>query len=231
MSTVWFCGDTHGSLVHLQRAWDRHGPVDAVVHLGDFELEQPLSSLVSKALADVLWWIPGNHDFDQRRFHQHLFTDRLASRCLHAQVRRVAALRMAGLGGNFQSKVWRPPAPAMDVNPLRARQRAARASDMPSLKKLGAIWPDQIEQLSKQRASILVTHEAPSSHRHGFSEIDALAVKLGVSLIVHGHHHEDLDSTVADGAIRVLGVGLRGITDQAGLRIVPGEQSRRAPAI
>lgn len=231
MTTIWFCGDTHGSLVHLQRAWDRYGPVDAVVHLGDFEQEKPLSSHLSKALADVFWWIPGNHDFDQKSYHQHLFADPLACRCLHAQVRRVADVRIAGLGGNFQGTVWRPPAQPLEAHPLKVRQRASRSDDTPSLKKIGAIWPDQVEQLSKQRASILVTHEAPSSHRHGFAALDEMAMKLGAQLIAHGHHHEDLDSTIADGRIRVIGVGLRGITDQNGNRVVPGEKRRHGPSI
>lgn len=228
MSTLWFCGDTHGSLLHLQRAWDRHGPVDAIIHLGDFDLARSLSDELSKDLAAVFWWIPGNHDFDQKSHHQYLFADPLASRCLHAQARRVADIRIAGLGGNFQGKVWRPPEPPQEAHPLKVRQRAGRASDAPSLKLLGAIWPDQVAQLSKQRASILVTHEAPSSHRNGFAAIDELAAKLGASLIVHGHHHEDYDATINGGRTRVMGVGFRGITDQHGRRIVPGSRGNRS---
>ncbi|NDP63072.1 MAG: hypothetical protein GZ092_10600 [Polaromonas sp.] len=45
--------------------------------------------------------------------------------------------------------------------------------------------------LSKLRADILVTHEAPSCHPHGFAALDALARSLRVVRSFHGHHHDD----------------------------------------
>ena len=53
---------------------------------------------------------------------------------------------------------------------------------------------------------ILITHEAPSCHRLGFSEIDDLAEIMGVKLIVHGHYHETYRGELPNG-IRVIGVG------------------------
>jgi Icc-related predicted phosphoesterase len=38
-----------------------------------------------------------------------------------------------------------------------------------------------------------VTHEAPSAHPHGWQAIDELAQMLGVQLVVHGHHHQNID--------------------------------------
>jgi len=52
-----------------------------------------------------------------------------------------------------------------------------------------AIWPEDIETLASQKADILVTHEAPSSHPSGSAVIDELARAMGARLIVHGHHH------------------------------------------
>ncbi|GCL66129.1 hypothetical protein AQPW35_52100 [Rubrivivax pictus] len=40
---------------------------------------------------------------------------------------------------------------------------------------------------------MLVTHEAPSWHDHGFAALDSLAVRMGVRWLVHGHHHTDID--------------------------------------
>ena len=52
-----------------------------------------------------------------------------------------------------------------------------------------AIWPEDYDALAAQRADILVTHEAPSSHPAGKAALDALARAMGARLIVHGHHH------------------------------------------
>lgn len=54
------------------------------------------------------------------------------------------------------------------------------------------------EGLKNQRADILVTHEAPSAHRHGFA-IDDLARRLGVTT-----------------SFNAVEVGFRGIIDQDG---------------
>jgi hypothetical protein len=42
-----------------------------------------------------------------------------------------------------------------------------------------AIWREDIEALAAQRADVLVTHEAPSSHPSGVAVIDALARRMG----------------------------------------------------
>jgi hypothetical protein len=52
-----------------------------------------------------------------------------------------------------------------------------------------------------------VTHEAPSSHPHGFPVIDALAGRCGARLIVHGHHHQSYQAELPNG-ISVRGLGL-----------------------
>jgi len=57
-----------------------------------------------------------------------------------------------------------------------------------------------------KRADILVAHEAPSTHTHGFAALDDLARTLRVRLVVHGHHHTSLSGVIADG-IAVIGLG------------------------
>ena len=56
---------------------------------------------------------------------------------------------------------------------------------------LAAIYPEDVESLSKLRADILVTHEAPSCHPHGFALIDEFARSLQVARTFHGHQHDD----------------------------------------
>jgi hypothetical protein len=79
--------------------------------------------------------------------------------------------------------------------------------------------------LQAQRADILVTHVAPSSHQHGFAAIDQLANSLGVLTSFHGHHHDRRDHSAE--RLRLgfdaFGVGFRGITDQDWRVILAGE--------
>lgn len=222
---IWFCGDTHGSLAHIQRAFDARGGCDAVIHLGDFDLETPLSTQLSPALQAKFWWIPGNHDFDNDTAWRSLHQDALSRHNLHGRVYPVAGLGIAGLGCNFKARVWYPPAPPVHRDPATYAQRLQRQGDALKRTVDSMIWPDMVNTLSRSRADVLVTHEAPSCHRHGFAVLDELAASMQASLLVHGHHHEDYESTVNAGATRVLGVGFRGITTLQGERLLPGAQS------
>lgn len=60
--------------------------------------------------------------------------------------------------------------------------------------------------MAKMRADVLVCHEAPTSHPHGFGGMDDLAKAMGVRLIVHGHHHHGYIGASRDG-IEVRGLG------------------------
>jgi len=75
-----------------------------------------------------------------------------------------------------------------------------------------------------------VTHEAPSAHPHGCKAIDELAETLGVQLVVHGHHHQNIDylaegMQTAAGPFRAFGVDmgshLAWPLDETGLRGTP----------
>lgn len=85
------------------------------------------------------------------------------------------------------------------------------------------IFPATIEHLAQQRADVLVSHEAPAAHPHGFRAIDDLARAMGVSAVFHGHHHRD--RTYPDGSegYRAHAVGLRGIRDLNGQAIHSAE--------
>jgi hypothetical protein len=88
-----------------------------------------------------------------------------------------------------------------------------------------AIWPEDCDYLATQRADILVTHEAPSSHPAGSAALDALARKMGARLIVHGHHHVNYLATADDG-LQVLGVAAAWGATETGEVLWEGEAPR-----
>ncbi|CAN5243573.1 hypothetical protein BH10PSE16_BH10PSE16_42600 [soil metagenome] len=84
--------------------------------------------------------------------------------------------------------------------------------------------------LAKERAEVLVTHEAPSAHPHGFVAIDELARRLGAGRSFHGHRHDSLDYSSSWDALGVQarGVGFRGIMDLEGRVIRAGDYDDKA---
>jgi len=134
----------------------------------------------------------------------------------------VDGLRIAGLGGIFHGKVWRPPEEWLHENPesLAASCEWSWRGGMPR-QYHSAIFPEHYFNLVGQRADILVTHEAPSAHPFGFEAIDELARSLGAAKAFHGHHHDCLDYSDDDARLgfEAFGVGFCGITDAQG-RIV-----------
>jgi predicted phosphodiesterase len=209
---ILYCGDPHGDWRAILRAADAARP-GALVLLGDMGLRRPLEEEVRPALdagARVLW-IAGNHDVDSEDGPGFLFGSALAGGNLSGRVAAVGGLRVAGLGGVFQARVWHPRAGGGVV----FRSRAEMAARLPRgdlwrgglpRKALAAVWREDYEALWDQRADVLVTHEAPSCHRHGFAEIDELARSMGARLVVHGHHHESYGAEL-EGGIAVAGIG------------------------
>lgn len=218
---ILFCGDPHGHFGHIIEAVQEHQPA-AVILLGDLQAQRPLEVELATILDKTeVWFIHGNHDTDCEADHDHLFGSALVERNLHGRVVEIAGLRIAGLGGVFRGKVWTPPAPATFENPKQYLARCGKGNfwrgGLP-LTHRSTIFPVDYESLQKQRADILITHEAPSAHPHGFAAIDQLASSLGVSSSFHGHHHDRLDYSAERTRLgfNAFGVGLRGITDQDG---------------
>jgi hypothetical protein len=145
--------------------------------------------------------------------------------------------RLAGLAGVFRESVWYPsPGTARNGVPaFRSRQAHAKATPRQDrfqgghhFRHWGSIYPDELDRLAELQADVLVTHEAPGYHRHGFSILDTLAQSMGAKVTVHGHQHDKLDSSSrwASQGFRSFGVGLRGIMaidDKGATVIVPGE--------
>lgn len=226
---LYFAGDPHGDFQPINQAVERERP-EGVVLLGDFDLECPLEQALGPWAREIpTWWIHGNHDMDQVHWYDRLHDSELADRCLNARVVEANGVRIAGLGGVFREKIWHPETGVQFRTRndfMRSIGRRERWRDGLPRKHRASIWFEDYERLFDQRADILVLHEAPSSHRYGFAVLDELARAMRVSLVVHGHHHEDYDSVLPSG-IRVIGVGLAGVTDDRGRVVVPGRISTR----
>ena len=232
---IWLCGDVHGHLDPLIEAVLRP-PVSerplAIVLLGDVQAQRPLEVALAPLLAHTaVWFIHGNHDTDSEADHDHLFGSALAGQNLHGRVVEVAGVRIAGLGGVFRGQVWHPPSPWQFETARAYAAWAGRGSrwrgGLP-LRHRSTIFPAEVQALCRQRAEVLVTHEALSSHPHGFAVIDDLARCLGVHRAFHGHHHDRRDYRAAWDRLgfEAHGVGLRGITALDGQVSRAGELDR-----
>ncbi|CAN7173874.1 metallophosphoesterase [Variovorax paradoxus] len=197
---LMFFGDPHGDFEPVIAAVERFQP-EAIVLLGDIQARRPLH-VELRPILDLteVYWIPGNHDTDSNGDYDHLWESELADRNLHGAVVEIAGYKVAGLGGIFRSKIWDPRRPiekaAFQSSDAmrRTMKREERWRDGISRKHRSSIFPDEYQRLLRSGpADILVTHEAPSAHPHGWQVIDELAEKLGVQLVVHGHHHENRD--------------------------------------
>lgn len=226
--TIFFCGDTHGRFAHVIDAVRQHRP-EAIVFLGDLQPKEPLERILAPILDMVdIWFIHGNHDTDADSCYDNLFGSALGDRNLHGRVVDIAGVRVAGLGGIFRGRIWWPSAKPLFETP----QDYCKSCTTHELWRNGlprrhhsSIFPVDYSALVTERAEVLVTHEAPSCHPHGFGTIDELARKLGVRKTFHGHHHDRRDYR-ADWkrlGFEAFGVGLTGISDLDGNVIVSGE--------
>ena len=106
---ILFCGDPHGEFDHIIQRVQQMKPA-AVIMLGDLCLSQPFEQTFASILGLTdIWFIHGNHDTDEVRYHDHLFA--CPERNLHGRVVEIDGFKIAGLGGIFRSQVWYPPEP------------------------------------------------------------------------------------------------------------------------
>jgi len=207
-----FAGDPHRNFAPILRACAVHPP-GTLILLGDCECDEPLPRILAPAI-EAGWdvkWIMGNRDTDTVRAFDNLVSAH-AHGDIGGRTAAAAGLHMGGLAGVFKPRVWHPvecPIPQFHSRAefVHALPPQERWRDGLPLWHRDTIFPEDFDHLRSQRFDILVTHEAPSSHRHGFAVIDALAATAGARLIVHGHHHESYAATLPNG-IRVRGLGL-----------------------
>lgn len=236
-TSILFCGDPHGRFAHILRVAQEF-PSTPVVLLGDMEPQNDLL-IELQPIASRLWWIHGNHDTDEEAVAHRVWDDKVVHHSINARVVILpGGLRIAGLGGVFRESVWHPdPGAARGGRPAftsreehaRSTPRRDRWRDGPHRRHWSSIYPSEVDRLASQRCDVLVLHEAPGYHPLGFSALDDLARAMGAQVVVHGHHHDSLDSSARweQQGFKSFGVGLRGITaiDIHGKAevLVPGE--------
>jgi len=212
MPRLLFHADPHGDFAPLLADIRRESP-DAVILLGDYELDRPLDAVLGD-LGVPVGWIHGNHDIEEDAY-DFLFASDHPS--LDGCVTRLGGQRIAGLGGVFKEKVWYPgkgePAHASREERLAATGKGSRWRGGLPRRVRDAIWPSEWQALAEQSADILVLHEAPESHPNGFAALGDLARALGVHTVLHGHHHHDYEAQIP-GGITVIGLA------QAGSRVL-----------
>jgi predicted phosphodiesterase len=244
--TIVFIGDVHQHW-HFIDAGLAALPTapKAAILLGDIQCDRPLDELAAPLLdrGVAVHWIHGNHDNDggPEMWANLADPDRnpvTAPGALHGRVVKIGGIRIAGLGGTFRPRIWSPPeTPRLrhrhqlteDLHSLGPaygpRQREALAHSLTT----AAIWPEDIETLASQKADILVTHEAPSSHPAGSAVFDDLARAMGARMIVHGHHHVASRAHAHDG-LTVLSVASAWGAALDGTVLWKGEKPRPLPA-
>ncbi|MDP9607236.1 UNVERIFIED_ORG: putative phosphodiesterase [Variovorax paradoxus] len=201
---LMFFGDPHGDLESVVAAVERCRP-EAIVLLGDIQARQPLHIELSPILdLTEVWFIHGNHDTDSNTDYDNLWGSELADHNLHGRIVQIAGYKVAGLGGIFRTKIWDPRQPFTKISFAsadalrRSVRREDRWRDGIARRHRSSIFPeDYLQLLRSHPADILVTHEAPAAHPHGWRAIDELAETLGVQLVVHGHHHQNIDYLAA----------------------------------
>lgn len=94
-----------------------------------------------------------------------------------------------------------------------------------ALTHISTIFYDDWLNLYNQKADILVTHEAPCCHPYGFAGLTELARGMKVKKSFHGHHHDRMDYSSHNDRLgfEAHAVGYRGISDQNGVLIKPGD--------
>jgi hypothetical protein len=187
MRPILFAGDPHRNFAPILRACAAL-PKGVLVLLGDCECDAPLPEILEPAMAagwDVRW-ILGNRDTDSERSYDNL-AGAYPEGDIGARVVEIGGVRIAGLSGVFKPRVWHP----VECEPPQYQTRAEFHRALPAaehwrdglpLWHRDTIFPEDFACLRGARFDVLVTHEAPSSHRHGFAAIDDLAGQGGCTV-------------------------------------------------
>ena len=206
---IVFIGDPHG-LLDQAAAIAAAEQADLAILAGDQTPEEPMDEVMHRFPCKVRF-ILGNHDTDQDRFlKNHLPA---WDKNINCRVIEFGGVRIAALGGVFRASVWH----SRQESSWRFYDREAflkhsrpntRFQGWLPRKHWSTIFPEDIETLkSKGPADVLVCHQPPSTHLHGFKDIDHLAGLLNVKMIIHGHHHEFYESVMGNG-VKVVGLGI-----------------------
>ena len=169
---------------------------------------------------------------DSDEFYDRLWRSELAGHNLHGRVACVAGMRIGGLGGVFRGQIWMPDGNPNYYSPATFMRRVGQGNiwrgGVPRRHR-STIFPSVYGNLQRQKADILVTHEAPSCHKKGFCALDRLAKTMGVKWLFHGHQHEDRAYGM-QGLILTRAVGYNGIVNLKGEVVVEAKLDPREEA-
>jgi hypothetical protein len=249
---VLFCGDPHSRFRQVVESASRTR-ASTVVLLGDMEPSRPLEEeMAALQQSDIEWYfIAGNHDADSQVLARRVWNRNTDPHNVHGRaVTLKGGLRLAGLAGVFRGDVWYPQVgdknggrstyySRLNLERVTPRQYRFNPYDAPAPqvhhKHWASIFEEEYDALAEMQADILVTHEAPSYHCDfsgkgtGFRAIDELAQFLGARYAIHGHHHDNQDSSEfwVQQKFESHGVGLRGVSalwpDGRWEVVMPGE--------
>ncbi len=230
-------GDVHGNFEHVLPVVEAEQPC-AIIFLGDLQAQRPLEQELAEVMKlTEVYFIHGNHDTDSRSDYDNLFDSAIAERNLHGRVVEIDGIKVAGLGGIFREKIWRPD--PVETQPKHTSYDALakhlkaevayhkinqQKADLEMRKHRTSIFYQDWLKLYGQQADVLVTHEAPSCHPHGFKAIDLLAQSMKAKYSFHGHHHDRLNYSTHEAALgfSAHGVGFQGVSDMYGGMISAG---------
>ena len=207
-------GDMHGDPAPLL---DHCAPLPpgVVLLVGDLDLTAPLHETL-RPLFDAGWqvfYITGNHDTDRAERYPLLFDDHPDGN-LHGRAITVDGVRIAGLGGIFRGQIWSPKYGSEEPKwrsreefVVHTTQQSRWRGGLP-LRHRSTIFPEDMDVLEGLgQVDVLITHEAPTSHRYGFAGINRAAALCDAGLLIHGHHHHAY-SAVLRGGCKVRGLAL-----------------------
>ncbi|MDP8170036.1 hypothetical protein QJU96_01875 [Pasteurella skyensis] len=215
---ILFAGDPHGCYEHLYPFVKERENV-ALVILGDLQLTS-CDELDKLAQYCDIWFIHGNHDSKTIEAYEAIWGSHWKTRNLHGRVVDIQGTKIAGLGGVFRGHIWMPPNRPMFLDHIHYCQynpgKIWRGGI--SLRHRASIFPSDIEILEKQKADILICHEAPEPHPKGFGIINQLARKMEVKKIFHGHHHENFNYKAMNHKKEydIYNIGFRSLADVDG---------------
>lgn len=113
-AAIAFIGDPHGRWAdicqQIRRQLERGIEIQAIVPVGDMELEQPLDKELAEFLDKgiAVHWIYGNHDSNETHWYDHLFESKLKHNNFHASIADIGGTCLAGLEGVFRGVVCPP---------------------------------------------------------------------------------------------------------------------------
>lgn len=192
LDSMWVVGDPHNEFGYILEALGKVTP-SALLFVGDLDLNEPFAHVCREIRQYVpeltIGYVHGNHDSDSYEKWEFLHDGSAID--LHATVTEIHSVRIAGLGGTFLSKIWHPPLPLKyhSKSQLWGETHRFRDGQRPNARYQGAIYPHDVEYLSRLKADILLTHEAGALHPIGNHALDGLATGLGITQWFHGHHH------------------------------------------